>query len=92
MDYSQSPFDGTQACRGLTKVELNVFFPDKEDDDPKEYLQKVSKAKSICIGCPIRKACLLYALEHTSLSGVWGGTTTAQRTKMRRSRNMGVLI
>ena len=88
MDYLQSPFDGSQLCQAYP---VDIFFPDKEEDSPSEYIRKVVAAKEVCFECPIRKSCLKYALEHTSLSGVWGGTTTAQRAKMRSQRNMGVL-
>ena len=40
-------------------------------------------AMRVCEGCPVKQACLDYALE-VDASGVWGGTTRAQRRGMRR--------
>jgi WhiB family redox-sensing transcriptional regulator len=30
-------------------------------------------AKNLCFSCPIREACLKYALEHRQINGIWGG-------------------
>lgn len=40
------------------------------------------EAKDICAKCPVRDLCLAYALEHSEV-GVWGGTSDAQRRKLR---------
>lgn len=31
------------------------------------------KAKNLCHGCPVRRDCLQWALEHRQIWGVWGG-------------------
>jgi hypothetical protein len=47
-------------------------------------------AVRLCDGCPARLSCLDWALDFTDpvtgghVEGVWGGTTTEQRQKMRR--------
>ena len=43
-------------------------------------------AKSICEDCPVRRPCLLWALETGEDHGVWGGATAKERRKMRRRR------
>ncbi|MGH3099239.1 MAG: WhiB family transcriptional regulator [Streptosporangiales bacterium] len=40
-------------------------------------------AKAVCARCPVRQQCLDYALRH-AVSGVWGGTTDAERGQLRR--------
>lgn len=40
----------------------------------------------ICRRCPVQQACLDYALADRELVGIWGGTTTAERQKMRQLR------
>ena len=40
--------------------------------------------KAVCAGCPVREACLAYALANKSLMGCWGGTTEAERRELRR--------
>jgi WhiB family redox-sensing transcriptional regulator len=40
-------------------------------------------AKALCAGCPVVNDCLAYALERPELEGIWGGTTDAQRARLR---------
>lgn len=44
-------------------------------------------AKRICLGCPVRRDCLEYALEHGENHGVWGATSPDQRRAIRRARD-----
>lgn len=55
-----------------------LFFP-----EPGQVAQ-ISEAKSVCGSCPIRTACLSYALRH-GVQGVWGRTTEEERRAMRRA-------
>lgn len=41
-------------------------------------------AQRICAGCPVRAACLDYALRMRISDGVWGGLTPAQRRALLR--------
>ena len=41
-------------------------------------------AKLICQDCPVRRECLLLALEKREPFGVWGGKTPEERTAIRR--------
>ena len=47
-------------------------------DDP-----RTGKALAICAACPVKAACLGYALSVPGLHGTWGGTTRTQRTRLR---------
>jgi len=49
-------------------------------------LRQVAHAKAICARCPIRQACLDYALSAGAIQGVWGGTTEVERRTLRRRR------
>lgn len=51
------------------------FFPTAND---------YGAAKKLCKDCPLRDACLQYALDNNIFHGMWGGTTERQRTRMRR--------
>jgi WhiB family transcriptional regulator, redox-sensing transcriptional regulator len=75
-----SPWDWMprSACRG---TETELFFPAAEAG---RALQ-VRAAKAVCDRCEVRASCLSYALE-TMQHGIWGGTTTDERTAMRRSQ------
>ncbi|PSJ27818.1 WhiB family transcriptional regulator [Streptosporangium nondiastaticum] len=42
-------------------------------------------AKSVCRRCPVREDCLRWALDSGQESGVWGGTSEAERRALRRA-------
>lgn len=63
------------ACRG---VDPDVFYPVSDDD--------AEASKSICRVCPVREACLEYALANRERDGVWGGATERERRRMIRHR------
>ncbi len=54
-----------------------VFFPGYETRGASR------PAITACDACPLQEPCLAYALSHNVL-GVWGGTTTKDRTRLRR--------
>lgn len=65
------------ACRDL---ENDLFFnPSRE-----------ALAKHICKGCPVRRACLTYAVERTE-KGVWGGTNFDERKQLREANNLDAI-
>ncbi|WP_069773055.1 WhiB family transcriptional regulator [Streptomyces sp. LUP30] len=51
--------------------------------DPELWFSKSStdrdRAIALCEECPIRRECAQYALDDREVSGVWGGTTLADR-------------
>lgn len=62
-------------CRGIN---TDVFYPAQE-------LFTVSEEKmfqKMCSGCPIMEGCLEWGLAHERY-GIWGGTTPAQRARIR---------
>ncbi len=61
------------ACRDL---DVDLFFPDSESDS--------APALAVCAECPVRDACLDFALRSRQLDGVWGGHTESERRRLRR--------
>jgi WhiB family transcriptional regulator, redox-sensing transcriptional regulator len=59
-----------------------MFFP---VGDPEAVLEVVEQAKAVCRICPVREACLQYALETKQVDGIWGGTTEDERRRLRRA-------
>ena len=47
-------------------------------------------ARSVCRRCPVREACLEFALEHDERTGVWGGLSARERRIYRRFRGAGL--
>jgi WhiB family transcriptional regulator, redox-sensing transcriptional regulator len=41
-------------------------------------------AIAVCAICPVRHRCLEYALSVPRMPGIWGGTTPAERARLRR--------
>lgn len=60
------------------RVERADFFP--------HDTVGVALARRICGRCPVRSACLEFALEHHIRHGVWGGTSERARDRMARAR------
>lgn len=64
------------ACRGIP---VETFFSTEPED--------VDRAKAVCEGCPVRDACLHFAVNREEWHGVWGGTDEqARRPSIRRVR------
>lgn len=63
------------ACRDLDTA---IFFPESEE--------AVAAAKAVCAACPVREACLEFALITRQDDGVWGGLDENERRRVRRRR------
>jgi WhiB family redox-sensing transcriptional regulator len=63
------------ACRG---IDPDIFFPVTDED--------AEPAKAICDVCPVREACLEFALAAREREGVWGGATERERRRIVRQR------
>jgi WhiB family redox-sensing transcriptional regulator len=46
----------------------------------------VELARRICAECPVKTACLEYALRNGIDHGVWGGTSERERRRIARRR------
>lgn len=76
----RNPWHDRAACRNTPDVD---FFPGPHTD--------ISPARAVCASCPVRDACLDYALSHPMaagqpLQGIWAGTSMKDRRKLRRAR------
>jgi len=49
-------------------------------------VDQIRSAKAICAGCPVREACLEWALDTYQDAGIWGGLTEEERRAIRRQR------
>lgn len=63
-------------CRGVDPL---IFHPPSEDDE-------AEAAKAVCALCPVREACLEYAISAREKDGVWGGLTARERRRVIRQR------
>jgi WhiB family redox-sensing transcriptional regulator len=44
---------------------------------------QIAEARRICQGCPVRAACLDWALRNDQAYGIWGGATEEERRALR---------
>lgn len=63
---------------------------DCRDLDPRLFYpvrgQPTGPAKQVCQACPVRQACLEYALANREKHGIWGGTTVRDRRHILRQQ------
>ena len=73
------------ACKGEP---IDLFYQPRGDSENYE------EAAEICQGCPVRKECLLFAIEYNENWGFWGGLSLSKRrwvhTLMGDAANRGV--
>jgi WhiB family transcriptional regulator, redox-sensing transcriptional regulator len=65
------------ACR---RLDPELFFPVSASG---ESLPQIETARRVCERCPVRTACLRWALGAGQVSGIWGGTTEEERRTIR---------
>lgn len=65
-EYQPEPWFDKAACRGLSRVNYNVFFPNQGEN--------TKQAKSICDACSVQFECQDYADRNRIGHGVWGGS------------------
>ncbi len=77
-DLLFEPTEGWRESAACSGADLEVFFPDEGDE------ATTAAAKEICEACPVREACLQYALATNQTEGVWGGLDMSERRRLRR--------
>lgn len=61
-----------------------AFFPERG--------QIADEAKALCLSCPVSAECRGYAVSNLRLVGLWGGTATRVRERIRASKLPGCAI
>ena len=75
-DYDPLAWMAEALCSGAM---TDLFFPEQfEIADP--------AIKRLCGRCPVREACLQYALDNDEV-GIWGGTDDRQRDAIQRQKH-----
>jgi WhiB family redox-sensing transcriptional regulator len=60
------------------QVDPEIMFPDKGGS--------TQDAKRLCMTCPVRVACLTWALDNDEWFGVWGGKSERERRALKPER------
>lgn len=58
------------------QVDPEIMYPEKGGS--------TREAKAVCMACPVRVACLEYALANDERFGIWGGLSERERRKLKR--------
>ncbi len=69
------------ACADMTTSD---FYPARGES--------AAAVKAVCRGCPVRAACLAYAVEEREPWGIWGGTNEKERRALQTLRRQGVSV
>jgi WhiB family transcriptional regulator, redox-sensing transcriptional regulator len=77
----QSRWRDRAACRG---ADPELFFPLTEFGPS---LVQIRQARQICRVCQVRRACLIWALQHAIDEGIWGGSTRTERRAIAAGLN-----
>ncbi|MGH3500943.1 MAG: WhiB family transcriptional regulator [Nocardioidaceae bacterium] len=62
----------------LYDPQLHSGPPDPDAEDPADRAAREAVAREICASCPVRAACLVYAIRTRPDDGVWAGFTANQ--------------
>ena len=75
-----TPIPGPWVADALcAQIGDDPFFPDGQGSPARI-------ARGICATCPVQPECLEFALDHSLLQGIWGGTTPSERRDLRKTR------
>lgn len=80
-DNLPRPYHWSQdaACSGK---DTEQFYPSGANGVPTKM--EAEYAKSLCMPCPVRSACLAHALTRPEHYGVWGGMDEEERAELLR--------
>jgi WhiB family transcriptional regulator, redox-sensing transcriptional regulator len=81
--------DGWRARAACRDEDPELFFPIGSSGPA--ALKQIAAAKAICAQCPVREACLRFALDTGQDYGIWGGLTEDERRRMRRRERTAAL-
>lgn len=76
-EVGDRPWQRAAACRGRERA--GCFYPPGHHETREERANREQHAKAICRDCPVRQACLDYALSIREPFGIWGGLTEHER-------------
>jgi WhiB family transcriptional regulator, redox-sensing transcriptional regulator len=64
---------------GCRSSDANLFFAPIHAESKDDRVLREARAKSICLACKVRAACLDFALATRESHGIWGGLNELER-------------
>lgn len=89
--FSDDPNKTAKCVLFPATPECDPWYGDSESEEDEDY-SEMEDAKAICNGtidgrvCPLRDACLEFAMVNNERYGVWGGLLPEERAKLRKER------
>lgn len=68
-----------------TPADFPLFFGSDEETS-RQRRTRAAEARGICARCPVKAACLDFAMEHRIQFGIWGGVDLERKSR-RMCRN-----
>jgi WhiB family redox-sensing transcriptional regulator len=78
-----APSDGWMRNALCRQVDSSLFFPEGRGGS---VVMQTAQAKQVCNLCPVKSACLEWAVDTGQSSGVWGGMSEDERRPLLRAR------
>ena len=75
------PSEAQPACYGNPEP-----FYDDHRIESAPHIRAEREAKALCADCPIRNACLTWAIKHKEEYGIWGGLSPEERANLRKRK------
>ena len=85
-DYLR-PWQDHAACKG----ELSSWFYAPESERSGARSRRESRAKAVCVQCPVLKQCRAHALRVEEPWGIWGALTEEERVQINSQREVSTL-
>lgn len=70
--------NGDPACLCDPELFTGPAGIEPEDEPADEMAARIAVAREVCAACPVRLACLAYALRTRPTAGVWAGYTAEE--------------
>ena len=80
---SEPTWRGQASCR---RSDAAAFFAPAHLEHKQEKDLREGAARRLCRTCPVRQACLDYALAVQEPHGIWGGLNELERRRLARKR------
>ncbi|MBA0127413.1 WhiB family transcriptional regulator [Haloechinothrix sp. YIM 98757] len=76
------------STEGYLRSDWRIWASCRDSDPDGLFVQGAEqhRAKTVCMGCPVRAECLAEALDNRINFGVWGGMTERERRALLRRR------
>jgi WhiB family redox-sensing transcriptional regulator len=73
-----APGENWRSAAACQDADPDLFFPVSGSG---KSLEQVERARAVCAVCPVRRACLAFAVRTGQAHGIWGGLTEEERRR-----------